>query len=269
VTRNRLDRELVRRGLVETPEDAHEAIERGRVTVSGRPGVKAETLVASSEPVAVESAGRAYASRGGDKLVAALERFGVDPSNRSCLDAGASTGGFTDVLLSRGAARVIAVDVGYGQLAWRLRTDDRVVVMERSNVRDLQPGDLPFRPDLITADLSFISLAATVPSLRRLASDDAELVLLVKPQFEAPREAVKPGGVVTDPAVWKQAIESVALVLGEIGAAAIGAMASPLPGPSGNVEFFLHARSGARAGDLRLGAAIEEGAALISAGEST
>lgn len=269
MTRNRLDRELVRRGLVETPEEANDAIERGRVTVSGRPDVKAETLVAPSEPVAVESPGRTYASRGGDKLAAALDRFGVDPSDRSCLDAGASTGGFTDVLLSRGAAKVIAVDVGYGQLAWQLRTDDRVILMERSNVRDLQPDDLPFRPDLVTADLSFISLAATVPSLVSLAADDAELVMLVKPQFEAPREAVRPGGVVTDPSVWKQAIGSVALALGEVGAGATEAMASPLPGPSGNVEFFLHAQAGGKPADLRLGSVIEEGAALISTGEAS
>ena len=141
--------------------------------------------------------------------------------------------------------------------------------MERSNVRDLQPDDLPFRPDLVTADLSFISLAATVPNLVGLASDDAELVLLVKPQFEAPRGDVEPGGVVTDPAVWKQSIESVAMALGETGVGAIGAMASPLPGPSGNVEFFLHARSHRRPADLRLGSVIEEGAALISTGEAS
>ena len=269
MTRNRLDRELVRRGLVETPEKAYEAIELGRVTVSGRPALKAETLVAPSEPVALERPGRTYASRGGDKLAAALDRFGVDPSTRRCMDAGASTGGFTDVLLSRGAAQVIAIDVGYGQLAWQLRTDDRVIVMERSNVRDLRPEDLPFRPELVTADLSFISLAATVPNLVGLATDDAELILLVKPQFEARRHEVGSGGVVSDPAVWKAAIESVASALSDAGAGAVGAMASPLPGPSGNVEFFLHARAGGRPTDLKLVSVIEEATALISTGEAS
>ncbi|MGH2711136.1 MAG: TlyA family RNA methyltransferase [Actinomycetota bacterium] len=263
MTRNRLDRELVRRGLVETPEEAHDAIERGRVTVSGRPAVKAETLVAPSEPVAVEGPGRLYASRGGDKLAAALDRFGVNPSGRLCLDAGASTGGFTDVLLSGGAARVAAVDVGYGQLAWHLRTDERVIVMERSNVRDLRADDLPFRPDLVTADLSFISLAAMVPQLVSLASPAAELVLLVKPQFEAPREDVGARGVVSDPSVWKRAIESVATACAEAGAGVVAAMACPLPGPGGNVEFFVHAFADSRPARLELDRVIAEGAALV------
>lgn len=247
-----------------TPEDAQDAIDAGRVTVAGRPAVKAETLVAPSEPLAVEGPGRDYASRGGDKLAAALDRFGIDPAGRQCLDAGASTGGFTDVLLSRGAARVVAVDVGYGQLAWHLRTDDRVLVVERTNVRDLRAEDLPFRPQLVTADLSFISLAKVTPSLVGLAAEDGDLILLVKPQFEAPRGEVGAGGVVEEPSVWRRALESVADACRSAGAGPTAAMASPLPGPAGNVEFFLHARAGARTAGPDLAAALREGEALRS-----
>jgi 23S rRNA (cytidine1920-2'-O)/16S rRNA (cytidine1409-2'-O)-methyltransferase len=210
VTRKRLDAELVRRGLVGTASEAAELIGTGRVTVAGHAEVKPETLVSASEPVAVRSEDHGYASRGGDKLAAALDGFGIDPSGKVCLDAGSSTGGFTDVLLSRGAARVIAVDVGYGLLAWHLRTDERVTVMERTNVRDLRSDDLPARPAILTADLSFISLASVIPPLVAIAAKDAELVLLVKPQFEADRSEVARGGVVGDVEVWRRVIESVA-----------------------------------------------------------
>jgi 23S rRNA (cytidine1920-2'-O)/16S rRNA (cytidine1409-2'-O)-methyltransferase len=205
---------------------------------------------------------RPYVSRGGPKLAAALDRFAIDPSGRRCLDAGASTGGFTGVLLARDAARVVAVDVGYGQLAWELRTDDRVVVLERTNVRDLRPEDLPYRPELVTADLSFISLAKVVPVLVELAEVGADLVLLVKPQFEARREEVATGGVVHDPAVWRRTIEEVAAAGRQAGAGPIGAMASPLPGPAGNVEFFVHARVGDEGGPLDFDDAVREGEAL-------
>lgn len=262
MTRRRLDLELVRRGLVATRGEADDAIEAGRVTVAGRPAVKPETLVAPNEPVAVRETGGAFASRGGEKLAAALDRFGVDPSEKVCLDAGASTGGFTDVLLSRGARQVIAVDVGYGQLAWHLRTDDRVVVMERTNARDLSPRDLPSRPNVVTADLSFISLAKVVPTLVGLAGEDADLVLLVKPQFEAPRREVGSGGVVEDAAVWRRVIESVMAACRGVGAEAIACMASPLPGPSGNVEFFIHARVGATPLHVDLARALSEGQSL-------
>jgi 23S rRNA (cytidine1920-2'-O)/16S rRNA (cytidine1409-2'-O)-methyltransferase len=247
---------------VASPADARDAIDGGRVQVAGRPALKAETLVAPSEALVVERAERSYASRGGDKLAAGLDQLQVDPSGRSCLDAGASSGGFTDVLLSQGAARVVAVDVGYGQLAWPLRNDPRVTVLERTNVRELAPADLPFRPDLITADLSFISLTKVVPVLARLAGEAADLVLLVKPQFEASRSEVLAGGVVEDPAVWRRTLESVARCCIDEGAGPQGVVPSPFPGPAGNVEFFLHARMGESESRLDLDKPILEGEKL-------
>lgn len=262
MTRRRLDLELVRRGMVATPDDARRAIEAGTVTVAGRPATKAETLVETSEAVTVAAPTGPYPSRGGEKLAAALDRFTIDPSGRRCLDAGASTGGFTGVLLARGAAGVVAVDVGYGQLAWELRTDDRVVVLERTNVRELRSEDLPFRPQMVTADLSFISLTKVVPALVELAENGADLVLLVKPQFEAPREQVEAGGVVTDPAVWRRSVQEVAAASLDAGAGPLGVTASPITGPAGNVEFFLHARVGAKGLTFDLDRAIGEGQAL-------
>ena len=262
MTRKRLDLELVRRGLVASRDDARRAIEAGSVTVAGRPGAKAETLVEPSESLALKAPAGPYLSRGGRKLEAALDRFAIDPLGRRCLDAGASTGGFTGVLLARGASRVVAVDVGYGQLAWELRTDDRVVVLERTNVRELDPEDLPFRPEILTADLSFISLKKVVPTLVALAEPQADLILLVKPQFEARREEVEAGGVVAEPAVWRRSVEEVAAAGLDAGAGPLGAMASPLPGPAGNVEFFLHARVGAKGSDIDLDRAIREGQAV-------
>ncbi len=264
MTRTRLDLELVRRGLAATRQEAIDLIQARRVIVGGSTAVKAETLVASAEPVSVEREGAGHASRGGEKLEAALKRFGIDPRGRRCLDAGSSTGGFTDVLLARGATRVVSIDVGYGQLAWKLRTDDRVVVMERTNIRDVRPDDIPYAPDLVTADLSFISLASVTPDLVALSAPGADLVLLVKPQFEAPRADVGHGGVVRDPDVWRSAIASVAASSCGAGAEPVAAMASPLPGPSGNVEFFLHARVGGEPTELDLDAVLGEGDALRS-----
>ena len=183
--RRRLDVELVRRGLASSRAEAQAAVEAGLVTVAGSPATKAASLVAADVPVQVLGPARRFVSRGGEKLRAALDRFGVDPRGRDCLDAGASTGGFTDCLLQAGAGRVVAVDVGYGQLAWEVRNDPRVTVMERTNVRTLEPADLPFAPELVVADLSFISLRAVLPALVRAAAPDAEFVVLVKPQFEA------------------------------------------------------------------------------------
>ena len=161
--------------------------------------------------------------------------------DRTALDAGSSTGGFTDCLLQRGAERVVAVDVGYGLLDWRLREDPRVVVLERTNVRDLDPSILPVRPDVVVADLAFISLASVVRHLAALAAVPADAVLLVKPQFEAPRRDVPPGGVVTDPAVWERAVRAVAEACRAAGWGPRGAMASPVLGAAGNAEFLLHA----------------------------
>jgi 23S rRNA (cytidine1920-2'-O)/16S rRNA (cytidine1409-2'-O)-methyltransferase len=248
---------MVRRGIAASRSEARDAIAAGLVTVGGRPTLKVGALVGPGEQVHVETP-RRFASRGGDKLAPALERFGVDPAGKQCLDAGASTGGFTDVLLSRGAAHVVAVDVGYGQLSWRLRRDGRVTVMERTNVRRLGPEDLPYRPDLVVADLSFISLRKVLPALASVARPEADIVLLVKPQFEAGASDVGRGGVVTDPAVWRRVLEEVAEACRGAGLGPRAVMPSPLPGPAGNVEFLLHARAGDRGIDLDLDAAVAD-----------
>jgi 23S rRNA (cytidine1920-2'-O)/16S rRNA (cytidine1409-2'-O)-methyltransferase len=232
----------VRRGLVTSRERAREEIAAGRVTVGGAPADKPARLVGADEPIVLTGPGRRFVSRGGEKLDAALERFGVEVAGRTVLDAGASTGGFTDCCLQRGAARVVAVDVGYGQLDDRLRRDDRVEVRERVNVRALRPGDLDPPPELVVADLSFISLRTVAPALVALARPGADLVWLVKPQYEAGRAAVAAGkGIVRDPEVWRSALRAVGASLDGLGATIMGAMPSPLRGADGNVEFLLHA----------------------------
>jgi 23S rRNA (cytidine1920-2'-O)/16S rRNA (cytidine1409-2'-O)-methyltransferase len=234
----------VRRRLASSRQSARAAIEAGRVTVSGAPAAKAARLVAADEPVVVAGDPPRFVSRGGEKLAAALDRFAVDPRGLRALDAGASTGGFTDCLLQRGAAEVVAVDVGYGQLHERLRADDRVEVHERTNVRDLAAGDLGAAFPLVVADLSFISLRAVLDSLVGLAAPGADLVLLVKPQFEAGRaEASRGRGVIRDPDVWRRVLGDVVDALRGRGAAIMGAMVSPITGADGNVEFLLHART--------------------------
>jgi 23S rRNA (cytidine1920-2'-O)/16S rRNA (cytidine1409-2'-O)-methyltransferase len=263
MTLRRLDAELLRRGLVSSTEEAHEAVDAGRVTVGGVPATKVATMVPIGASVEVVAPPPTYVSRAGEKLAAALDRFQVDPRGRECLDAGVSTGGFTDCLLQRGAARVIAVDVGYGQLAWGVRSDPRVHVFERTNIRDLTPDALPFVPDLVVADLSFLSLRGVLGILRGLASADAELIVLVKPQFEVKRSEVAAGGVVTDPGLWRRALEDVARAGDAAGLTPLAVMASPLPGPAGNVEFpMLLARDG-DASALDVGAAILDGRALL------
>jgi 23S rRNA (cytidine1920-2'-O)/16S rRNA (cytidine1409-2'-O)-methyltransferase len=214
------------------------------VTVGGAPADKPARLVAPDEPVHVLGPPPRFVGRGGEKLDGALARFGVDVVGRRALDLGASTGGFTDCLLQRGAERVVAVDVGYGQLHARLRADPRVDLHERTNVRDLAPDDLGPLADVVVADLSFISLRTVLPAIPPLAVAGADLVLLVKPQFEAGRqEAARGKGVITDPAIWQRVLEEVCGALVDLGAAIMGAMASPLTGADGNVEFLLHART--------------------------
>jgi len=210
-----------------------------------------------------ERAGRpAFVSRGGDKLQAALDRFGVRVAGRRALDAGASTGGFTDCLLANGAAEVAAVDVAYGSLAWALRTDERVRVLERTNVRSITAEDLGGPVGVVVADLAFISLRTVREPLLGTCEPGADLVLLVKPQFEAPRAHVPRGGVVRDPAVWRDAVRTVAEAYREQGCALLGACVSPLRGRAGNREFFVHVRapggSASDAGDRPIDEAIEE-----------
>jgi 23S rRNA (cytidine1920-2'-O)/16S rRNA (cytidine1409-2'-O)-methyltransferase len=251
VTRRRLDLELVRRGLAATRSEARDAIAAGRVLIGGLPATKVGTRVSPDEPIQIDGATRPFVSRGGEKLVGVLDAFGIDPSGRRCVDLGASTGGFTDVLLSRDAEHVVAVDVGYGQLAWRLRNDPRVTVMERTNARSLTPQDLPYRPDLVTADLSFISLTKVIPAIASVAAPGADAVLLVKPQFEAGRHEA-PGGVVRDPVAWQRAVDAVTRACASSGLGPLNIAASPLRGPAGNVEFFVHAREGDSGRELSL-----------------
>ncbi len=239
MARRRLDAELVRRKLARSREHARELIESGDVKVRGAIALKPATQVEEAEAIVVLSAPQAdaYVSRGAHKLIGALARFtDVVVGGRDCLDAGASTGGFTQVLLERGAARVLAVDVGYGQLAWPVRTDPRVTVMERTNVRSL--SEVPFAPGLIVADLSFIPLELVLPALASVAAPDADFLLMVKPQFEVGREAVG-DGVVREPLLRTSAVRGVATAAIDLGLRVAGVVASPLPGPSGNVEYFL------------------------------
>jgi 23S rRNA (cytidine1920-2'-O)/16S rRNA (cytidine1409-2'-O)-methyltransferase len=245
----RLDAELVRRHLAASRTEAKRAIEAGAVVVNGQVATRASTMVTPAASVTLVKDTSPYASRGGVKLDGALARLDVRVSGRRWLDAGASTGGFTDRLLQGGAQSVIAVDVGYGLIDWRLRNDDRVVVLERTNARHLQPELLPWLCDAAVADLSFISLTLVIPALRAVVVEDGDLVLMVKPQFEVGRESVGPRGVVRDPRLWREAIGRVVEAGEELGLNLAGAAPSSLPGPAGNREFFVHlnARGGAPA----------------------
>jgi 23S rRNA (cytidine1920-2'-O)/16S rRNA (cytidine1409-2'-O)-methyltransferase len=244
---SRLDAELVRRGLARSREHASELIVAGRVEVAGVVAAKAATGVAADISLRVrpDAADPGYASRGGYKLAGALAAFPqVTVTGKRCLDAGASTGGFTDVLLRAGAAQVVSVDVGYGQLAWSLRTDPRVVVHDRVNVRSLTPGQIGGHVDVTVADLSFISLPLVLPALAACTSASGDMLPMVKPQFEVGRDRLGAGGVVRDPAARADAGVRVARSAADLGWSARGVARSPLPGPSGNVEFFLWLRRG-------------------------
>ncbi len=243
--RVRLDAELVRRGMARSREHARELIEAGRVTVNKQVARKAANQIDPADPVHVTAvAGEIeWASRGAHKLIGALDAFpDVAVEGRRCLDAGASTGGFTDVLLHRGAERVYAVDVGYGELVWRLRDDDRVTVLDRTNVRFLEPDAVEGPVDLVVGDLSFISLGLVLPALARCAAPGADLLPMVKPQFEVGKERLGAGGVVRDPALRAGAVRGVAEAAAAAGLTTRGVTFSPLPGPSGNVEYFLWLR---------------------------
>ncbi len=251
-TRARLDSELVRRGLARSREQAAELIAAGRVAVSGQTASKSATQVTKDTPVTVaedDDGDGQYVSRGGHKLAGALEKFaGLSVAGKRCLDAGASTGGFTDVLLRAGAAQVVAADVGYGQLAWSLRTDERVTVLDRVNVRALEPAQVAPPPEVVVADLSFISLTKVLPALVACAALDADFALMVKPQFELGKGRV-PGGVVRSQEDRAEAVRTVAAAAAALGLGVLGVTASPLPGPAGNVEYFVWFRAGAPALD--------------------
>ncbi|AWZ25375.1 MULTISPECIES: TlyA family RNA methyltransferase [Rhodococcus] len=247
--RARVDAELVRRGLARSREHASELIAAGRVLIAGTVASKPATAVEPNTPLIVTEGSDevSWASRGAHKLLGALEAFapqGLQVSGRRCLDAGASTGGFTDVLLHEGAAEVVAVDVGYGQLIWRLQSDERVHVIDRTNVRSIDAETIDGRVDLVVADLSFISLKLVLPAFVACVAPGGDLLPMVKPQFEVGKDRVGSGGVVRDPALRTEAVLDVAREAQRQGLLTLGAVASPLPGPSGNVEYFLWLRAG-------------------------
>ncbi len=261
--KTRLDAELVRRELARSREQAADLIESRSVLVNGIPATKPASQVDAETSIVLQGKRDDFVSRGGHKLAGALDYFSaINVSGLTCLDAGASTGGFTDVLLRRGAKRVVAVDVGYGQLAWELRTDERVTILDRTNIRHLTGEQVGFEIDLVVADLSFISLALVLPALAAVSKSGADFLLMVKPQFEVGREKLGAGGVVRDPELRKSAVLDVAEAAYDVGLGTMGVTASPLPGPAGNVEYFLWLRRGAPSiNEAALDLAILEGPA--------
>ena len=242
--RRRLDAELVRRGLVTSRSQATELIGAGRVLVGGAIAAKPARLVAPGETVLVQAEPPPFVSRGGHKLEAALDRWPVAIVGKRVIDVGSSTGGFTDCALQRGAAQVVAIDVGRAQLHERMRRDPRVAVHEQTNVRGLDPELVGGRGDVVVSDLSFISLRTVAPDLVRLCRRGGDLIVLVKPQFEVGREAAGRGkGVISDPALWRQSIHGVMDAFFRSGAVMMGVMASPITGARGNVEFLTHLRA--------------------------
>ncbi|MGH3935634.1 MAG: TlyA family RNA methyltransferase [Pseudonocardiaceae bacterium] len=268
VRRARLDAELVRRGLARSRDHAAELVVQRRVQVRGLTATKPATRVDADTPLLVQGQGNdpRWVSRGARKLLGALDALiegGPTVAGRRCLDAGASTGGFTEILLHRGAREVVAVDVGYGQLSWSLRTDQRVQVHDRTNVRALQPTDIGGLAELTVADLSFISLRLALPALVGCTTPDGDLLPMVKPQFEVGRERLSAGGVVHDPVLRAQAVMDVVAVAFDLGLCLVDATASPLPGPAGNVEYFVWLRRGPadpqRPAEELVHAAVREG----------
>jgi 23S rRNA (cytidine1920-2'-O)/16S rRNA (cytidine1409-2'-O)-methyltransferase len=241
--RQRLDLLLVERRLAPSRERARALIMAGQVRVNGAPVAKAGTSVPADAEVTLVKPDHPYVSRGGLKLAHALDTFAIDVRNRTALDIGASTGGFTDVLLQRGARQVVALDVGRGQLDWRLRTDPRVVVLEHVNARFLEPSDLPGPLDVVTIDVSFISLRHILPVVPATLAPEADVVALVKPQFEAGREDVGDGGLVLDPAVHERVVNEIKAAARAVGLNPAAMTPSPITGATGNQEFLLHLRS--------------------------
>lgn len=238
----RLDTLLVQRGLAASRERAQALILAGHVLVDGRVAQKAGAPVSDAAEVSLREPDHPYVGRGGLKLAHALDAFGIPVTDREALDIGASTGGFTDVLLRRGARRVVALDVGHGQIDWGLRNDPRVFVIERVNARALAPGDLPGLVDIVTIDVSFISLRLIFPRVPPLLRPGADTIALVKPQFEAGRQEVGDKGIVWDPAVHRRVVEEASQAAAEVGLHRVAVAESPITGDAGNREFFLHLR---------------------------
>ena len=240
----RLDVLLVENGLCSSRERAKAVIMAGQVYVDQVRIDKPGTMVPDTARPEVRGPSIPYVSRGGLKLEKALKTFSVSPAGRNCIDCGASTGGFSDVLLKNGAEKIYAIDVGYGQLAWSIRSDPRVVVMERTNIRNVTEEQVPDRPDLAAIDVSFISLKLVFPVLRRIMAPAAEVCCLIKPQFEAGREKVGKKGVVRDPATHREVLENVIAFAAQSGFSATGLTFSPVRGPEGNIEFLGHFQTG-------------------------
>jgi 23S rRNA (cytidine1920-2'-O)/16S rRNA (cytidine1409-2'-O)-methyltransferase len=261
--KTRLDAELVRRELARSRENAVELIAAGKVLVNGIPATKAATQVDAQISITLKDEQAEFVSRGGHKLAGALDHFAnLVVVDKVALDAGASTGGFTDVLLKRGVKKVVAADVGYGQLAWQLQSDNRVKILDRVNVRSLTKEQVAEEIDLVVADLSFISLKIVLPALIAVAKDEADFLIMVKPQFEVGKEKLGAGGVVRDAALRKEAVAAVAAAAFSLGLGCLGVVASPLPGPSGNVEYFLWlSKAGQALLEVDLDLAIERGPA--------
>lgn len=251
---------MVGRGLAASREQARAAVLAGTVLVSGSVATKPDRQVAPGEPIVITGPPPRFVGRGGHKLEAALERFGIDVRGVRAIDVGASTGGFTDCLLQHGASEVVALDVGRGQLHERLRADARVRSFERTNVRDVDPADLGGPAHVVVVDVSFISLRTIAPALLALLEPEGSLVALVKPQFEAGRaEASKGAGIVRDPGVWRRVLGEVVAAFADLGATVRAAMVSPITGAGGNVEFLVHVRrGGAACDDACLDAAVAE-----------
>ncbi|HTJ09550.1 MAG TPA: TlyA family RNA methyltransferase [Candidatus Binataceae bacterium] len=236
-TRRRLDLEIARRGLALSREGAQRLIMAGRVRVNSQPALKADQSVDEQSAIALVGESSEYASRAGVKLAAALDHFGVDPAGRRAMDVGASTGGFTDVLLRRGAAHVLALDVGYGQIADRLRRDSRVTVLDRTNIRLVEASRLPYAPEIVVIDVSFISLRLVIPPVLKLSAPAVEILALIKPQFEVGKGQVGKGGVVRDEAQRRGAVDQVLEFAAGLGLEAAGAIQAPIRGAAGNQEF--------------------------------
>jgi 23S rRNA (cytidine1920-2'-O)/16S rRNA (cytidine1409-2'-O)-methyltransferase len=236
--RARLDVEMARRGLAESRERARRLVMAGRVRVNSRPADKPDLRVDGDTPIEVIAAKREYASRGAYKLIGALDHFGVSVEGKRALDVGASTGGFTDVLLARGAQSVIALDVGYGQLAERLRTDSRIIVKDRTNIRHVTAEELPYRAELTTIDVSFISLRLVLPAVLALLGAPAEIIALIKPQFEVGKGKVGKGGIVRDENLRRETVDAILEFARGLGLDVAGAIESPIEGAEGNREYL-------------------------------